>query len=91
MLAIQAEQLSPFDAHLLRTICQVQRDLQRPAPSKLLAEQLGISGRTMRYYLRKLENKGLLRRPRGTRSGYQASRPQIMPIIRQHETMWQAA
>jgi DNA-binding IscR family transcriptional regulator len=75
---------------LLRTICQMQRDLLRPAPSRILAEQMNIPARTMRYYLRRLESKGLLSRPKGRNSGYQAARPRVMPMIRLHEQMWAA-
>lgn len=90
MLLVQAEQLSPFDVMLLREICQVQRDLQRPAPSRVLADRLAVPSRTMRYYLRRLEQRGFLSRPNGRRSGYQAARPQVMPVIRAHEAMWSA-
>lgn len=88
MLAIEIEQLSPFDVRLLRTICQLQRDLQRPVPSRLLSEMMAVPDRTMRYYLRRMEQQYLLTRPRGPNSGYQAARPRIMPIIRQHEERW---
>lgn len=85
------EEITPFDVYLLRAICQIQRDLHRPAPSRILADHLAVPDRTMRYYLRNLEKKGLLSRPRGPNSGYQAARPRVMPLIRLHEEMWQAA
>ena len=90
MLGIQAEQLTPFDVRLLKTVCQLQRDLQRPAPSRVLANHLDIPGRTMRYYLRRLELSGLLYRPNGSKGGYQAARVQVLPLVRQHEQLWVA-
>jgi len=90
MLAIN-ETLTPFDVHVLRTICQLQRDLHGPVGSKLLAELLNVPDRTMRYYLRRMEQQYLVSRPRGRNSGYQAARPRIMPLIRHHEELWQVA
>lgn len=41
-----------------------------PVFSTLLADLLGVNDRTMRYWLRKLEQAGLVERPYGPRSGW---------------------
>jgi Mn-dependent DtxR family transcriptional regulator len=75
-------ELTPFDTVILREVCQLQRHLQRPAPSRLLAESLNVPSRTMRYYLNRLERGGHVARPNGARSGYEAPKRTVMRLQR---------
>lgn len=64
---------SPFErGPLVRTLRELNRWRQGPVVSPLLADHLGLSERTVRQYLARLEQAGMVRRPAGPRSGWVA-------------------
>ena len=66
--------MTEFHFHVLRTLSYTQRRLMRPAPTRFITVDAGvtISERRMRDYLRDLENAGLVARPNGPKSGWSA-------------------
>lgn len=65
--------LSPFEqGPLVRTLRDLNRWKRGPVVSTTLAECLGISQRTARYYLTRMEQAGMVKRPAGPRSGWVA-------------------
>jgi DNA-binding IscR family transcriptional regulator len=69
--------LTPFDYRLYGTIRDYQDEKQGLVPARLLAERLMLSGRTVRHYLSRLVNAGMVFRPEGRNSGYS-----VMPTVR---------
>jgi DNA-binding IclR family transcriptional regulator len=65
---------SPYETGpMLRTLRELNRLAGKPITATRLAEHLGISDRTARYYLSRLEQAGYVRRPAGVRSGWAAA------------------
>ncbi|MAS33572.1 MAG: hypothetical protein CL610_06170 [Anaerolineaceae bacterium] len=63
--------LSPFErGPVVRVLQELNRWRRGPVISPLLADHLGISERTARLYLARLEREGLVQRPHGPRSGW---------------------
>ncbi len=56
-------------APLLETLHALNR-WRGPTPGSALADFLAMPERTVRYHLRRLEQAGIVERPRGARSGY---------------------
>ena len=64
--------MNPFDLHLRRTVSELQEAHRAPVTSPVVADALGYAPRTVRHYLRRLEDMGALWRPDGEKSGYSA-------------------
>lgn len=62
--------LDPFEARILTELEQAERDTGgKPVPTTAIAVRLGVASRfTMYSYLRSLERRGLVCRPRGRKS-----------------------
>lgn len=69
--------VSTFEFALLKALHQAKRDLRRAVPTYALQARLNviIPERTLRYQLRKLEQRGYVVRPDGYRSGWACSLP----------------
>lgn len=66
--------LSPFEARVLDTLDTLSpRDSSPPVPTKRACAELGMDYFALHYHLRKLEDRGLVSRPRGPRSGWKVS------------------
>ena len=48
-------------------------EVGRPVATKRLATELGIDYFALHYHMRKLESRGLVRRPQGQRSGWKVA------------------
>jgi len=62
--------VSPYERDV---VARRLRELNRnwgPVHSPMVAAYVGISERTARYYLARLEKAGVVRRPAGARSGW---------------------
>lgn len=77
MFTAPSASISPFDARLVRLIRTLQDELGGLVPSATIADRLAMPGRTVRYYLRRVEAAGYVSRPQGKRSGYSAMRGAI--------------
>lgn len=72
MTAAEEQAVTPFEARLLERLSQAaRRSGGRPVPTKSLAAELG--GKDMWsiwYHLKRLEERGLVHRPEGPKSGW---------------------
>ncbi len=64
--------LSPFDLRLVRVVRELQDEVRGLVSSVIIAEKLAMKPRTARYYLRRVEDAGLIFRPVGQKRGYSA-------------------
>lgn len=63
--------MTPFDRDLLLPrLRELQRWRGGPVPCRLVADVLGMSERTLRWRLRRLETLGAVGRPWGPRRGW---------------------
>lgn len=69
--------LSPFDYHLYGLVRDYQMRVQGLVSTRLVAERLALPVRTVRHYMSRLEDAGLIFRPTGPKRGYS-----VMPIER---------
>lgn len=88
MLAVQ---LSPFDVHLAQTVRLLQDEVRGLVPSSIIAEKLNLKPRTVRHYLRRVENAGLIFRPVGQKRGYSAMQDAICSMAVRDSIERQAA
>ena len=72
ILLDQSAQIQPFATRLVRVVRELQDEVRGLVPSSIVAEKLAMPPRTVRYYLRRVEDAGLIFRPAGMRSGYSA-------------------
>lgn len=64
-------ELSPFEARVLDTLDTLApRETSQPVPTKRICAELGMDYFALHYHLRKLEDRGLIGRPSGPRSGW---------------------
>ena len=70
----EALELTPFEARILDVLDNLSpNDIARPVATKRLATELGIDYFALHYHMRKLESRGLVRRPHGQRSGWKVA------------------
>lgn len=74
MAEAEALDVSPFQAKVLDKISELSpRDSDPPVPTKRLVAEIGTKYDTLRYHLLKMEEKALIARPNGERSGWKAA------------------
>jgi RIO-like serine/threonine protein kinase len=61
--------MTPFEKRVINCLKELNRTYG-PVVSYLLAIALGMNERTCRFWLKRLEYAGMVRRPRGKRKGY---------------------
>lgn len=62
--------LTPFDMYILSATRDVVRRTHLPARTLAVSVQVGIKHRMAQHYLRRLEDRGMVCRPSGVKSGY---------------------
>lgn len=70
--------MSPFEFLLIKTLEQTRRDLAGstvPTLAVMARLPVRVPDRTLRYYLRTMECRGLVHRPRGPKSGWAVTLP----------------
>ncbi len=74
MRTAEALEMTPFEARILDVLDTLSpKDIARPVATKRLATELGIDYFALHYHMRKLESRGLVRRPQGQRSGWKVA------------------